>query len=86
MFDDGSDKLDAHLDVVKIVKSLKKLKILMENTMMTDDIKKEIKHSEKNIIYLSSEEEDTKEKTVTEMSNLKSVLPMKNSENQVGAT
>ena len=40
MFDDGSDKLDAHLDVVKIVKSLKKLKILMENTMMTDDIKK----------------------------------------------
>ena len=54
MFSAGSEKIDTHLDVIKIVKSLKKLKILMENSFMTDDIKKEIKHSKKNIIYISS--------------------------------
>lgn len=54
MFDEGSERLEASLDIVKIVKSLKKLKILMENSFMTDDVKKQIKHSEKNLIFLSS--------------------------------
>ena len=79
MFEDGSEKLDSHLDVVKIVKSLKKLKILMENTMMTEDVKKQIKHSEKNIIYLSSEEEKNKDKKGTdkeiEVQQIGSVYP-----------
>ena len=57
MFEDGSEKVENHLDVIKIVKSLKKLKILMENSFMTDEVKKQIKHSEKNIIYLSSDDD-----------------------------
>ena len=56
MYELGSEKLDAHLDVLKIVKSLKKLKILMENnSMMTEEIKKQIKHSDKNVLYLSDD-------------------------------
>ena len=40
MLDEGSEKLDLHLDVVKIIKSVKKLKILMENSFMTNEVKK----------------------------------------------
>ena len=58
MFDEGTEKMEDHLDIVKIVKSLKKLKIVMENSFMTEDVKKQIKHSEKNLIYLSSDNED----------------------------
>ena len=56
MFDEGTEKIESHLDVVKIVKSLKKLKILMENSFLTEKVKKQIKHSEKNIIQLSSDD------------------------------
>ena len=62
MYEDGSERLDAHLDVLKIVKSLKKLKILMENSMMTEEMKKEIKHSEKNVIYLDDDDLNLEEK------------------------
>ena len=61
MLDEGSEKLDVHLDVVKIIKSLKKLKILMENSFMTDEVKKQIKHSKKNILYLSSDDDEDKD-------------------------
>ena len=61
MFDDGTEKLEDHLDIVKIVKSLKKLKILMENSFMTEDVKKQIKHSEKNLLYLSAESGEERE-------------------------
>ena len=60
MLDEGSEKLDINLDVVKIIKSLKKLKILMENSFLTDEVKKQIKHSEKNILILSSDENEDK--------------------------
>ena len=40
MFDDGTQKIENHFDVIKIVKSLKKLKILMENSFLTEDVKK----------------------------------------------
>ena len=60
MLDEGSEKLDINLDVVKIIKSLKKLKILMENSFLTDEVKKQIKHSEKNILNLSSDENEDK--------------------------
>jgi len=30
----------------------------MENSAMTDEVKKQIKHSDKNVIYLSTEPED----------------------------
>ena len=47
--------------MVKIIKNLRNMKILMENSMMSKKIKYEIKHSQKNIIDLSdtqSEDED----------------------------
>ena len=51
MLNEGSEKIDINLDVVKMIKSVKKLKILMENLFMTDEVKKQIKHSEKNILF-----------------------------------
>ena len=62
MLNEGSEKIDINLDVVKMIKSVKKLKILMENLFMTDEVKKQIKHSEKNILNLSSEENEDKKK------------------------
>ena len=60
MLEIGSAKLESHLDVVKIIKSLNKLKILMENSFMNDKMKKQIKHCDKNILYLSSDDDEDK--------------------------
>ena len=57
LFDEASERIEKQFDVVKIVKGLREVKILMENSFMTDDIKKQLKHDKKIIIDLSSNEE-----------------------------
>ena len=61
MFDEGCERIEKQLDVIKIVKGLRNVRILMENSFMTEDVKKQIKHSEKFLIYLSSDSADEKE-------------------------
>ena len=42
--------MEKELDIIKILKSLRDIKMLMKNSLMTPDIKYQIAHSEKNFI------------------------------------
>ena len=52
LFDKASEKIDKELNVVKVIRNLRNLKILIKNTFMNDEMKEEIKYSNKNIIDL----------------------------------
>lgn len=63
LYDKGQDRIDTDLDIVKIMKSIRNMKILMRNSFMDDETKFQITHSRKNLINLdtSSNESDDEE-------------------------
>ena len=44
------------MDLLKIIKDLREIRVFTEKTMMTDQMKFNIKHSDKNIIDLDDSE------------------------------
>ena len=55
LFEVGIEKINAELDILKLIKNMKNLKIIMKNKFMNDE--KElfyIYHHEKNIIDLDN--------------------------------
>ena len=57
LYDTCQDKIDAELDVVKIIKNLKKLRIITKNHILNDPaMRHEIEHDEKNLINLDSDD------------------------------
>lgn len=48
--EDGSQRIDKDLNIIKLVKNLKRIKILVKSRLMTRDIKFKIAHSSKNCI------------------------------------
>ena len=57
LYDTCQDKIDAELDVVKIIKNLKKLRIITKNHILKDPVMKfEIEHDQKNLINLDSDD------------------------------
>ena len=58
---EGSSRIEANLNIVKIAKNQTDLKVLMRNSMLNEDVQFNIKHSEKNYINLdkSSESESS---------------------------
>ena len=54
-----SSRLSQDLDIVKIIRSLRDLKILMKNSLMSKNMKLQIRHSGKNLINLYSEEDES---------------------------
>ena len=57
MYEEASDRIDAELDIVKLLRNIRNSKILLES-MMDDNIRYEIAHSKKNCLNLDSEEEE----------------------------
>ena len=54
LYERGQDRVEAELNIVKIMKSLRDMKILMKNSMMDKQVRYQIRHSEKNILNLDS--------------------------------
>ena len=52
MIDEAQDRLDAELNIVKIIHSLGNMKVLLKSSLMTDDVRFKIMHSQKNFINL----------------------------------
>lgn len=63
VIDEAQDRLDAELNIVKMIQSLRNMKVLLKSSLMTEDVKFQIAHSQKNFINLdvtdSSTESDT---------------------------
>lgn len=53
---EGKKRIEKELNIVKIMKSLRDIKILMKNSMMSPDIRFQVAHSEKNFIDIELDE------------------------------
>ena len=58
MYEESAERIDAELDIVKMLRDLRNFKILLTNTMMDKSTKFEIAHSDKNLIKLDTSDED----------------------------
>jgi hypothetical protein len=56
---EGRKRIEKELDIVKIMKSLRDIKLLMKNSLMTPDIKFQVAHCEKNFIDIELDGEDS---------------------------
>ena len=52
-------KVDKELELVKVLSTLRNIKILMKNSLMTKDVLDQIKHNKKNIIDIDQSSIDT---------------------------
>ena len=56
LYEQGVQRVDRMLDIVTIINELKNIKILMENTVLNDEVKDSIKHSKDNLIILDEDD------------------------------
>lgn len=57
MFEGGQDMIDTELDIIKLTKTLRDIKIFLKNTFLAESsIKFAVKHSKKNVINLDESE------------------------------
>ena len=58
LYDKGQDRIDTELDIVKMMKSLRNMKILMRNSFMDEEVKYQITHAKKNLINIDTSSDD----------------------------
>ena len=60
LFDMAEERLEKEMNMVKMIKGLRTIKILMKNSLLSKEIQDQISHTDKNIINLdtSSSESD----------------------------
>lgn len=57
IYDETTDRIETELNIVKIIKNLKDIKILMKASLLTPELKQQIRHNERYLIDLEDEEE-----------------------------
>ena len=66
MIHDGKRRIEKELDIVKIMKSIRNVKILMKNSLMSDEVAFNLAHAQKNLINLDDTEEESEEEEIPE--------------------
>ena len=63
LYDVGSEKMEKELDIVRLIKQIRYMKILMKHSLMSSRVRYELTHSDKNLINVdtSEDEEETKD-------------------------
>ena len=56
--DEAQNRLDAELNIVKMIQSLRNMKVLLKSSLLNDDVKFQIAHSNKNFIDLDASSSD----------------------------
>ena len=64
LYEKGQERIESELDIVKIIRSIRNMKVLLKNSFMDEEIKYKILHSKKNLINIdetlsSCDEEQT---------------------------
>ena len=50
LYTEGSDRIEKEFDIVKIVKSIRNIKVFLKNRLMDSKVRFEVRHSHKNVI------------------------------------
>jgi hypothetical protein len=70
LFDKGSELLEKEMDLVKIIRSLRKLKIISKKAQTDMQVKYLILQSDKNVINLDSDEEESESSESSRAQNI----------------
>ena len=57
LYEEGQDRIETELDLVKLTKNLRNMKMLMRSSLMSNQVKFEIRHAYGNLINLDSDTE-----------------------------
>ena len=57
--EEAQNRLDAELNIVKMIQSLRNMKVLLKSSLLNDDVKFQIAHSNKNFIDLDASSSDS---------------------------
>lgn len=68
IYNETGDKIETELNIIKIIKNLKDIKILMKYSLLTKELKHQIRHSEKYLIDLDAEIEEEPDESDIETS------------------
>jgi len=60
LYEEGQDKLEAEMNMVKIIRNLKFLRILMKKYVADEEMQYDIRHNPKNVIDLDALSEEEK--------------------------
>ena len=63
LIDEAQDRLDGELNIIKIIQSLRNMKVLLKSSIMTDEIRFKIMHSQKNFIDLDQSASSSSDST-----------------------
>jgi len=58
LYEKGQEKIESELDIVRLTKNLRYMKILLRNSLMSRRVKFDIMHQEKNLIDVSNDEDE----------------------------
>jgi hypothetical protein len=69
VLNEGKERIEKELNIVKIMKSVRDIKILMKHSMMSPDVRFQVAHSVKNFIdiEIDSDEEIKNEHEMKDM-------------------
>lgn len=59
LYTEGQDRIEKEFDLVKIIKSIRNIKVIMKHKLMNEKLKLEVKHSEKSVIDVESTPSDS---------------------------
>ena len=57
LYETGESKIEKELDIIWIMSTLRNMKIILRNSMMSDEVLEQMKHTKKNLINLDSSNE-----------------------------
>ena len=70
LFNVGKDKVDAHLDIIKMIYNNSMIKTLMKNSLMNKEVKYQLAHQQKQLIDIdNSSSESSDEASVSNCLN-----------------
>jgi hypothetical protein len=68
LFEEGADRLDTNLNLVKIIKNLRNMRCLMKYSLLTPEIEFMIKNAEHNLINVDDSSDNDQEELNTQRS------------------
>ena len=57
LYELGESKIEKELDIIWIMNTLRNVKIILRNSMMSDEVVEQMKHTKKNLINLDTSHE-----------------------------
>ena len=59
LYEEGEDRIDTELDIVKIMKGVRDAEVMLKSSVMDNEAQFQIQHAEKNYINIDDTDEES---------------------------